>query len=150
MRLECAFRLVAMLGALCAAACSGEGENSFKSNRPEFDQALRKELAASNIPFREDASGFILYSSRYEPVVAEIKARIDREQSSGIAWKVDDEAPREYLTQLLGSMGLKYSIQPRPDGIWVQWTPVSEAQKLDVQMKLVQFKARAEAAGKAK
>lgn len=131
------------------AGCSGEEENSFKSNRPEFDAALRKELAAANIPFREDASGFVLYSSRHETAVREIKDRIDKELSSGIAWHVDDEEAREYLKGVLASMGMKYSIQPRADGIWVQWNPASEEQKLQVQMKLVQYKARAEAARKA-
>jgi hypothetical protein len=146
MSVKRALRLAAALAALWTAACSGEGENSFKSNRPEFDEALRKELAASNIPFREDAAGFVLYSSRHERAVREIKVRIDKELSSGIAWLVDDEPAREYLKGLLGAMGMKYSVQPRSDGIWVQWNPVSEAQKLEVQMKLVQYKARAKAA----
>ena len=142
--------LTIVIAAVWLAGCSAEHESGFKSSRPEFDQELRKALTASSIPFREEADGFIRYSSKHEAAVEQIKARIEKEMSGGIAWKLEDEASREYLKTLLGELGMKYWVQPREDGVWIQWNPKSEAQKLEVQMKVAQFQARAKAARQGK
>lgn len=142
--------LAALLAALWSGACTGEHESAFKSNLPDFDQELKSGLAASNIPFREDAEGFVRYSSKHEAAVQEIKDRILKEMTSGSAWRLDDEATRDYLKGLLGQMGMKYRVQPREDGVWIRWYPRSKEQELEVQMKVAQHIARTRAAGKDK
>jgi len=130
--------LAALLAMLCAAGCSGEPENGFKDSRPEVMLELKGALKAANIPFRVDDQGSIKYSNKYDSAFKQIKDRIEKDMSGGIAWKLDDAASREYLKNLLASMGKKYWVQPRDDGEWILWHPTSRAQEREVQMKVVE------------
>ncbi len=118
-------------------------EDGFKDSRPEFMQELKARLTASNIRYRVDAEGFVRFPSAHAAAVEEIKQRIEEEMSSGIAWQVDGPAERDYLSKLLTSMGRKHWVQPRAEGEWVLWNPLSEAEKREVQLQLARFRHKA-------
>jgi hypothetical protein len=118
-------------------------ENALKDSRPEFMQELKARLTDSNIRYREDAEGFIRFPSEHAAAVDGIKQRIEGEMSSGIAWLVDGPAERDYLSTLLTSMGRKHWVQPRAEGDWVLWHPLSETEKREVQLKLARFRHKA-------
>ncbi len=145
---------VVVASVLGVAGCFvGEGENGFKDSRPEFVQELKVALAASNVPFRVDAEGFIRYSSSHEAAITRIKERLEKEMSGGISLKLEDQESRDYLKSLLASMGLKYWVQPRSDGEWILWHPQSKKQEEEVMLKVAEHsvgskRAKSAATGK--
>ena len=128
------------LALLIATACSGEGERAFKSSRPEFMQEMKKALLKANVPFREDAEGFIRYSTKYEEAVETVAESVEKGLSRGGAWRLDDQPTREYLVGVLGSMGVKYILEPRKDEEWIRWYPANEAQEREVGQKVAEFR----------
>ena len=124
---------------LLSAGCPREGENAFKDSRPEFMQEMKAALAKADIPFREDKDGFIRYPHSHERAVNELRASLNKELQSGVAWKLDDEDARGYLTSLLASMGLKYRVERQDDADWIRWYPANEGQVREVGQKLAEY-----------
>ena len=101
---------------------------------------VKAALAASGIPYREDDKGYLRFAAKHAQAVDQIKAQIEKEMSTGIAWKVDNPAEREYLSKLLSSMGRKHWVQARDDGEWILWNPQNETEMREVQTNLVRFR----------
>jgi hypothetical protein len=131
------FAALVMLG---AAACSGEVENGLSDSRPEFMQEVKVALARANIPFREDAKGFIRYPSKYQAQVNQIRETLHKELSAGVVWTSEDQETRDYMKSLLASMGLKYVVEPRSDGEWIRWFPANEAQQREIGQKVAEYR----------
>ena len=135
--------VLAVLLVLCAAACTGETERGLKDSRPEFMREMKEVLSKSSIPFREDAEGFIRYSSKHDQAVNQIREALHKELQGGVVWGIDDQASREYLIGLLSGMGVKYILEPRADREWIRWYPKSETQEREVGLKLAEFRFKA-------
>lgn len=103
-------------------------------------EAVKKAMAASNIRYREDADGCLRYATKDRAAVDRIMDSIEAEMSAAIAFKVENRAERDFLSGILSSMGRKHWVQPRDDGEWILWNPRSEAEKRDVQTKLVRYR----------
>jgi hypothetical protein len=134
MRRQATAALAALV--LLGAACTAGGERALKDSRPELMRELKAALARSNIPFREDAEGFIRYSSKDEQSVSRIRETLQRELSAGVVWKLEDLESRDYLLALLGSKGIKYILESRKDGEWIRWYPRNEEQEREIGLKV--------------
>jgi hypothetical protein len=132
---------LAAIVVLGAAACTAGGERALKDSRPELMRELKAALTKSNIPFREDAEGFIRYSSKDEQSVSRIRETLQKELTAGVVWKLEDPESRDYLLALLGSKDVKCILESRKDGEWVRWYPLNEEQEREIGLKLAEHRS---------
>ena len=111
---------------------------------------LKATLEASGIRFVEDPDGFIRYRSENEAAVRRTRAEVDRAIRGGVAVRFEDEASRECLKHLLTDKGMKYRVEMRENGECIRWYPESEAQREEIEMRVVErhFDAMSEKARK--
>lgn len=128
--------LLVVLLALCG--CTETGERGFKTSEPEYMEELERELTEADIPFRRGQDGFLRYDAENEEVVRNLRAQVERKLNGGIAVRYEDEGSRTFLKQLLTSQGMEFRVENRDDGEWIRWYPESDAQKTEIEMKVVE------------
>ncbi len=129
-----AFIVIAVAG----YGCTDVGERGFKSSDSGVMEELEAELKKEGIPFHRDSDGFLTYNAQSEDIVRRLIAEVERKLNGGIAVKYDDKISRDFMKQLLTSKGLEFRIENRIDGEWIRWYPENEAQKNEIEMKVVE------------
>lgn len=130
--------LLLFVVAAAVYGCTDIGERGFKTSEPHVMAELEVALAKEGVPFRRDADGFIRYGAENDAIVQRLHDEVQRKLSGGVAVKYDDEVSREFMKGLLASRGIEFRLEDRNDGEWIRWYPANEAQKQEIEMKVVE------------
>lgn len=121
-----------------SGGCTDDDERGFQSSDKKYMEELKTVLKTSDIPYQEDKDGFIRYQSVHERSVNLIRKKVEKNISGGNAVKFEDKESREFLKGLLSARGMKYRVESREDGEWIRWYPVSESQRREIEMMVVE------------
>lgn len=140
-------RFVVLLVA-AITACSSSEEGGFKSSDPQRMKELQSSLAKAGIPFHVDAKGFIIFDKKHSQLVERIDEELQQKTSTSVSTKYEEAETTEYLKSVLTAMGIPYTVESKPDGQWVRWSPSNEAQEQEVQNRVSQHVFRSQHCGK--
>ena len=127
-----------LLVLLAVYGCTESGERGFKTSEPQFMSELEREMTEAGIPFSRGQDGFLRYDAENEDAVRNLRAEVERRLNGGTAVRYEDEGSRKFLKELLRSQGLEFRVESRDDGEWIRWYPENEAQKEEIEMKVVE------------
>lgn len=123
---------------LINSGCTDDGERGFQSSDKKYMEEIKIALKSSDIPFREDKDGLIRYQSTHEVSVNRIRQEVQKEISGGNAVRFEDKESREFLKRLLSAKKMKYRVEIRENGEWIRWYPVSESQRREIEMIVIE------------
>lgn len=118
---------------LLSVGCVYESSDvGFKSSDLVRMEALKREMATQEIPYKEDGHGFIFYDKKYRLKVNEIQRLLDLEQSV----KYENSAQTALALSVMKELGIQARSEVRADGTWITWRPKDAAQQRSAESRI--------------